>query len=109
MTNRDEDMDKEPNGTNQRPSCTLDANTTTDSNTSNASGNWFRSIPRRIRKFISKQSRNSNKHLEQMSNELANKMINVDTNQIDANDYSILQNDNAEEMAMIRAGSQMNR
>lgn len=111
MTHRDEAIDNKEsiaNGTHQRPSYAFDANSTADSNASNASGNWFRSIPRRIRKFISKQSRHSNKQLEQIPNELTNKMISA-TETIDSNDYSHPLNDNEEQMAMIRAGSQMSR
>lgn len=104
MTNRDMVNDENclANGTHQRPIIyPFHANTTTDSNASNTSGNWFRSIPRRIRKFISKQSRNSSK---QISNGLTNKMINA-TENIDAYDHTYSLNDSEE--AMHRAASQM--
>lgn len=104
MTNRDEVMDKEPtsNGIHQRVADSCDANSTTDSNTSNARNTWFRSIPRRIRRFISKQSRYSNKQLEQVPNELTNRIISVNEN-VDEHDFA------NEGTAMTRAGIEMSR
>lgn len=86
-----------------------------NSSTNTGHGNWFRSIPRRIRKFISKQSRLTNKHLEQTTNELAKLSATAST---DANDSADSLNEanlylhldrNDEDIAMIRATAQMAR
>lgn len=86
-----------------------------NSSTNHRHGNWFRSIPRRIRKFISKQSRLTNKHLEQTTNELAklNTTSSTDPNESadgldEANLYWNLDR-NDEDVAMIRATAQMAR
>lgn len=92
-----------------------------------STNNWFRSIPRRIRKFISKQNRPSN---QRNSHSLNNSNLNGNsntterdascTNQIiigvdaDDTDESNLYSSvdylgNDEEVAMIRACSQMAR
>lgn len=117
MTNKDEPS-KTPNQSTQsvNESLFMCSSRTTVNNTSTngSSGNWFRSIQRRIRKFISKQSRH--KHLEQTSNDF-NKTnatnSNDDTDGLDeTNLYSIvdqLGNGNDEEVAMIRATAQMAR
>lgn len=118
MTNKDEPS-KTPTQSTQsvNESLFVYSPRTTVNNTngsSSSSGNWFRSIQRRIRKFISKQSRH--KHLEQTSNDF-NKTnainSNDDTDGLDeTNLYSIvdqLGNGNDEEVAMIRATAQMAR
>lgn len=86
-----------------------------NSSTNTGHGNWFRSIPRRIRKFISKQSRLSNKHLEQTTNDLAKLSTTASTDPNDsadslneANLYLNLDR-NDEDVAMIRATAQMAR
>lgn len=81
---------------------------------SNSGSNWFRSIPRRIRKFISKQGRHSNKHLDHTSNNFNkfNATANDMTDELDdSNLYSIVdqRNCNDEEVAMLRATAQMAR
>lgn len=111
MTNKDE-ASSTPSDMNE--SLTVVSGTRTP-NTNGTTTNWFRSIPRRIRKFISKQSRH--KHSEQTSSDKSNVGNSIDTN--NANDgidetnlYSIVDqmgNGNDEEVAMIRATAQMAR
>lgn len=95
------------------------------SSINNTSISWFRSIPRRIRKFISKQSRQSNHHQYNSNNDIGNnngEIVFTDplTNGIseiqpsteDSSLYSMvdyLNHANDEEVAMIRACSQMAR
>lgn len=115
MTNTD---DTSKNSSDVNDGLFLCGPRTTVNSSTNTSSNWFRSIPRRIRKFISKQSRH--KRFDQTSNDF-NKS-NGQTNSIGSHDnadgldetnlYSIvdqLGNSNDEEVAMIRATAQMAR
>lgn len=111
MTNIDEST-KNPSDVNEHK-IVGNSRATVNSST-NGSSNWFRSIPRRIRKFISKQSRH--KHLEQTSNDFnkTNATNSIDRSEDgldETNLYSSvdqLGNGN-EEVAMIRATAQMAR
>lgn len=113
MTNNDEPSNA-PSDMNENLTV---VSVTRTSNTNGSTTNWFRSIPRRIRKFISKQSRH--KHLEQASNDFTKSNISNSIDTTNTNDgldetnlYSIVDqmgNGNDEEVAMIRATAQMAR
>lgn len=120
MTNEDEAPEKhlELSDADYSLGLTSVANTLANSSTNNGNGNWFRSIiPRRIRKFISKQSRYSNKHLDQTSNELAKSKLyssestdpNGNVGGVDESNLYSTVDRNDEEVAMIRATAQMAR
>lgn len=112
MTNLGETLENQTttNKTGNASSVACDTERLTNGNTSNK-GNWLQSIPRRIRKLISK----SNKKLEQVDRiyeniDEQNSTIDSATN-IDGTDdshlYSNVEYWNDEEVAMIRACSQM--
>lgn len=97
----------------------IGSNTAKNANASSC--NWFKSIPQRIRKFITKNHRYTFKHsseqLNQSRNGLAKSTTSIETTQIenidgndDSNLYSMVEYlGNDEEVAMIRACSQMAR
>lgn len=123
MTNNDEAPENESKLNEADHSTVFNSSTSTMANSSTNSGNgsWFRSIiPKRIRKFISKQSRYSSKHLEQTSSELVKSKLNASASTDpdgsadgvdELNLYSIVDHfdRNDEEVAMIRATAQMAR
>lgn len=107
----------------------MNNNSDTSSNSiNNPSISWFRSIPRRIRRFISKQNRQSNHHQRNSSTSnidggmnsgetvitdpLTNGINEIEPSPEDTSLYSMvdyLNNANDEEVAMIRACSHMAR
>lgn len=121
MSTKEKTLENNLNSNKTRHGSTPNANHTTNSSTSNRTNNWFRSIPRRIRKFISKQNHGSKKHLGLASSELTNSSGKFDTTtannsneNADGNDESNLYSmvdylGSDEEVAMIRACSQMAR
>lgn len=122
MTTKDNTLENNLNLNKTRHGSTFNANHTTNSSTGNrTNNNWFRLIPRRIRKFISKKNHGSKKHLDLPSSELTNSSgkfntanVNNSNETADGNDDSNLYSmvdylGSDEEVAMIRACSQMAR
>lgn len=120
MTTKDEISDNECDASKLNNESAI--SNVSNASTSSGNGNWFRSIPRRIRKFITKQSHRqsnqSNKQLNQTSIQTglnaANGSMQLSSGENadaadDTNLYSSLDLNNDEEVAMIRACSQMAR
>lgn len=97
---------------------TIRSISSTNNNNNNIANNWFRSIPKRFRKFISKHRHFSFSHPQNASNYVngtaadpsaSHPSVDGDVSE-DINFYSnVEQLVNDEEVAMIRACSQMTR
>lgn len=128
MTTRDEDggtADAADNSdTEKMPNSILDANSLSNNQSSGGTKNWFRSIPRRIRKFIKRHQHRSTVSFAESNDSGGDASVATTSNAVYANHTFVGDGDgtdeatlysmvdymgNDEEVAMIRACSQMAR